>query len=100
MGTKINTMSVVGCPRMMQPTTDNRHRLLSPIPLRYIDMPRHPLPRYRAAAFVAEAEVAADVGHVHAAGTFVADVHVALHVADVDGAAAVVADVHAAGPDH
>src|SRR5207302_531872 len=57
----------------------------------------HAMPVDRAAALVADVEVAAEVGDFDAAGVFVADVDVVLDVADVYAAAAVVRDLHAAG---
>src|SRR5229473_7342580 len=88
-GVGVGSRSWVG-----SPTPDPR---LPTKPLRHIHLPRHPLPGDRAAAFVADAEVAANVGHLDASGAFVADDDVVLDVADVDPAAAVFDDLHAAG---
>src|SRR5258708_33656351 len=81
----------------MRSLEDSTVACLFPEPLRHIHVSGHSLPFDRAAAFVADVEVAADVRDFDAAGTFVADVDVVLDVADVHAAAAVVRDLHAAG---
>src|SRR3954451_17454855 len=69
-------------------------------PLRHIDVSSHAVPVDRAAAFVADMEVAADVGDVDAARAFVADVNVVFDVVDVRLATSVVRDLDAAGAVH
>src|SRR3954453_21789705 len=69
-------------------------------PFGNIDVSSHAVPVDRAAAFVADMEVAADVGDVDAARAFVADVHVVFDVVDVRLATAVVRDLDAAGAVH